>query len=205
MERARERSGEQVHVVVGAAGATGHRVVRELLSAGHLVRAVTRDGRSLPVRARSAGRLELVAADAADGTGLARACRGAHAVHLCAMPPLPSWRRDFPPMLDAATTAASRAGARLVSADDTWLYGKVDGPMTETTPYRPVSAHGVLRAWLAERLLAAAARREVAVSIERAGELYGPGVRSMIAGHVFGAASRGRRVHRAPCAPAAGS
>jgi hypothetical protein len=58
----------------------------------------------------------------------------------------------------------------------------VNGPMTEDNPYRPVSHKGVLRAWLAERMLHAAASGRLAVSIVRAGELYGPGVRSLIAG-----------------------
>ena len=94
-------------------------------------------------------------------------------------------------MLAAATTA----GARLVFADDTWMYGRVTGPMTEDTPSRPVTAKGVLRAWLAERILHAGASGRLPVSIVRAGELYGPGVRSVIAGNVFGAALAGRAVH----------
>jgi nucleoside-diphosphate-sugar epimerase len=75
------------------------------------------------------------------------------------------------------------------------MYGRVAGPMTEDTPERPVSALGVLRAWIAERMLHAATAGRVRVSIARAGELYGPGVRSLIAGNVFGAALRGRTVH----------
>jgi nucleoside-diphosphate-sugar epimerase len=75
------------------------------------------------------------------------------------------------------------------------MYGRVNGPMTEDNPYRPVSHKGVLRAWLAERMLHAAASGRLAVSIVRAGELYGPGVRSLIAGNVFAAALRGRPVH----------
>ncbi len=67
--------------------------------------------------------------------------------------------------------------------------------MTEDTPWRPVSGHGVLRAWIAERLLAEAARGRVRVSIVRAGELYGPGVRSLLAGNLFGCALRGWPVH----------
>lgn len=177
----------EVHVVVGAAGVTGRLVVRHLLAAGCRVRAVTRDGRAV-----GEGGAEPVAADAADPVALAAAAAGAAALHHCAMPPLPRWRRDFPPLTDAVIGAGEATGARVVYADDTWMYGRVAGPMTPDLPYRPVSAAGVLRAWLAQRLEHAAAAGRIRLSVVRAGELYGPGVRSMIAGTVFGAVARGR-------------
>lgn len=177
----------ELHVVVGAAGVTGRLVVRHLLAAGCRVRAVTRDGR--PV---GEDRADPVAADAADPVALAAAAAGAVALHHCAMPPLTRWRPDFPPLTDAVIAAGEATGARVVYADDTWMYGRVAGPMTPDLPYRPVSAPGVLRAWLAERFEHAAAAGRIRLSVVRAGELYGPGVRSMIAGTVFGAVARGR-------------
>lgn len=179
-----------VHVVVGAGGAVGRLVVGRLAAAGCRVRAVTRDGRDVGARG-----VELAAADARDAEALTAACRGAAAVYHCVMPPLASWTEGFPVVTDALVDAASAVGARLVYADDTWMYGRVTGPMTEDTPERPVGSLGVLRAWIAERLLHAAAQGRLPVSIARAGELYGPGVRSLIAGNVFGAAARGRTVH----------
>ncbi len=175
-----------VHVVVGAGGAVGRLLVARLAADGVPVRAVTRDGRDVGTPG-----VERAAADATDAAALAAACAGAAVVHHCVMPPLLDWVPGFPVVTDALVRAAESAGARLVYADDTWMYGRVDGPMTEDTPWRPVSGHGVLRAWIAERLLADAARGRVRVSIVRAGELYGPGVRSLIAGNVFGSAQRG--------------
>lgn len=180
----------EVHVVMGAGGAVGRLVAGQLAAAGMTVRAVTRDGRDV-----GGPGVEPVAADATDPAAVARACRGAAAVYHCVMPPLERWTREFPVVTDVLVDAASDAGARLVYADDTWMYGGVAGPMTEDTAWRPVSTKGVLRAWLAERMLRAAAAGRLPVSIARAGELYGPGVRSLIAGNVFGAALRGRPVH----------
>jgi nucleoside-diphosphate-sugar epimerase len=88
---------------------------------------------------------------------------------------------------------ASSAGARLVFADDTWMYGKVEGPMTEDLPHRPVSGKGVLRAWLAEMLMHAHAKGRVRATIGRAGELYGPAVESVLGRNLFGPALKGRR------------
>ena len=108
------------------------------------------------------------------------------------MPPIGRWQADFPPLTDAVIAAGEATGARVVYADDTWMYGKVTGPMTPDLPYRPVNRHGVLRAWLAQRLEHAAAAGRIRLSVVRAAELYGPGVHSMIAGTVFGAIRKGR-------------
>ena len=175
-----------VHVVVGAGGATGRRLVAHLHAAGSRVRAVTRDGRDVGTPG-----VETAAADATDGEGLAAACRDAVAVYHCVMPVLARWTSGFPVVTDALVDAASRVGARLVYADDTWMYGRVDGPMAEDSPWRPVSAKGVLRAWIAERILSAGAAGRLPVGVVRAGELYGPGVRSLVAGNVFPPALRG--------------
>jgi nucleoside-diphosphate-sugar epimerase len=160
--------------------------VAHLHAAGSRVRAVTRDGRDVGTPG-----VETAAADATDGEGLAAACRDAVAVYHCVMPVLARWTSEFPVVTDALVDAASRVGARLVYADDTWMYGRVDGPMTEDTPWRPVSAKGVLRAWIAERILSAGAAGRLPVGVVRAGELYGPGVRSLVAGNVFPPALRG--------------
>lgn len=181
-------SGQPLHVVIGAAGATGRRVVAHLLAAGCEVRALTRDSRSI-----GHPEAELGAADAADPAALVAATAGASVIHHCAMPPISRWRQDFPLLTDAVVTAAETAAARVVFADDTWMYGRVSGPMTPDLPYRPVSSLGVLRAWLAERLQHAAAEGRIRLSLVRAGELYGPGVRSMIAGNVFDAPGPGDR------------
>ncbi|HYP46558.1 MAG TPA: NAD-dependent epimerase/dehydratase family protein [Propionibacteriaceae bacterium] len=176
-----------LHVVVGAAGATGRRVVSQLAAAGHRVRAVTRDGRDIGV-----SDIETVAGDGADPAAISRISAGASTIYHCAMPPIRRWRTDFPVLTDAMIQAAATIGARLVYADDTWMYGRVTAPMTAETAVRPVSQQGVLRALMAERILCAAAGGRIQASIVRAGELYGPGVRSMIADNVFRAAREGR-------------
>jgi nucleoside-diphosphate-sugar epimerase len=175
------------HVVVGAAGATGRRVVRRLVGAGLPVTAVTRDGRSVGTPG-----VDLVAGDARDAEAMRRVTASAAVVYHCVMPPLTRWWSEFAATTDALIDAATAHGARLVYADSTWMYGRTDGPMTSQTTIRPVSAKGVLRAFMAERILHAADVGRIRASIVRAGELYGPGVRSMIAGNVFDAVAHHR-------------
>jgi nucleoside-diphosphate-sugar epimerase len=182
-----------LHVVLGAAGVTGRLVVQQLLAAGRSVRAVTRDGRNWQVG--GLGRPQWTAADASDRQALTAACRDARVVYHCVMPPLLNWRTRFPPITDAVVAAATAAQAHLIYADNTWMHGRVATPIAPDTPWRPVSGLGVLRAWLAERLLRAGEAGQLPVSIVRAGELYGPQVRSLIAENVFGAARRGGIAH----------
>lgn len=179
-------SSDGLHVVIGASGGTGSAVVRELHAAGRRVRAVNRSGAPAPPG------VEVVAADATDPAQMRRVCAGAAVVHNCVNPPFTRWRELFPAAVDGVLAGAAAAGAVLVFADDTWMYGRVTGPMTEDTPVRPVSDKGVLRAWLAERVLAAHHRGDVRAVVGRAGELFGPRVESVLARNLFSAALRGR-------------
>ncbi|WP_026536056.1 NAD-dependent epimerase/dehydratase family protein [Arthrobacter sp. H14] len=178
---------DRVHVVVGASGGTGRALVRELRARGRRVRAVNRSTQLDPLEG-----VEFVSADATDAASMRRACQGAGVVYNAVNPPLTRWRADFPAVVDGILAGAESAGARMVFVDDTWMYGRVDGPMTEDLPSRPVSNKGVLRAWLAERVLASHSRGQVATVIGRAPELYGPAVESLLGRNLFGAAVRNK-------------
>jgi nucleoside-diphosphate-sugar epimerase len=178
---------DELHVIIGVSGATGSSVAKELLSHGKRVRGVNRSG-----RAGACSGVEVVRADAADAASMRDACSGAAVVYNCVNPPLAEWREVFPRVMEAVIEGSAAAGAKLVFADDTWMYGKVDGPMTEDLPYRPVSDRGVLRALLAEMLMRAHATGKIRATIGRASELYGPAVRSLLAQNLFTAALKGR-------------
>lgn len=178
-----------LHVVVGATGGTGCALVHELRRRGHRVRAVHRSGTG-----RFPAGVEVVAGDATDTSRMRELCSGAAAVYNCVNPPFAHWTTIFPAAVRGTVDGAAAAGARLVFADDTWMYGRVDAPMTESTPTRPVGPKGVLRAWLAELVLGADARGACRTVIGRAGELYGPLVDSVLGPGLFGAAAVGRPV-----------
>ena len=180
---------DELHVVVGGSGATGRVVARELAARKKQVRVVNRSG-----RANVPEGVGVVAADATDPASMREACLGGTVIYHCAMPAFSRWVELFPPMMEAVIEGAASADAKLVFADDTWMYGKVEGPMTEDLPYRPVSGKGVLRAWLAEMLLRAHDRGIVrGATIGRAGELYGPAVESVLGRNLFGAALKGKK------------
>jgi len=71
-------------------------------------------------------------------------CTGATAVYNCVNPPFAQWRAVYPEVMRSLIAAAGASGAVLAVADDTWMYGRVDGVMTEETPAGPVTDLGVL-------------------------------------------------------------
>ena len=54
----------------------------------------------------------------------------------CASPPYAKWLELHPPLMDAIIEGAGAAQARVVFGDNLYAYGPVEGPMTETRPYR---------------------------------------------------------------------
>src|SRR6185295_12064009 len=96
----------------------------------------------------------------------------------------------------AFTTAAAQAsGARLVSMENVYMYGRPNGqPLTETRPYAARTRKGTLRARMARELLAAHQAGNVQVVIGRASDYFGPrgGAQSMLGDRVIPAALAGK-------------
>jgi nucleoside-diphosphate-sugar epimerase len=176
-----------VHVVIGGAGGTGGALVAELLKRGHRVRSVSRRGTPGPAGT------EAVAADVSTRSQALDATRGAAVIYQAAQPAYHRWSTDFPPMQAALLAAAEAHNAKLVMADNLYLYGPVEGLMREETPPQPVGKKGRLRAQVAEELLAAHRAGRVRVAIGRSSDYFGPGgVNSTLGEFLFGAAVKNK-------------
>jgi nucleoside-diphosphate-sugar epimerase len=70
--------------------------------------------------------------------------------------------------------ACKRAGARLVFFDNVYMYGRVNGTMTEETPFNPCSRKGEIRAQIATTLLNEIQAGSLTAIIARAADFYGP-------------------------------
>ncbi len=81
---------------------------------------------------------------------------------------------NFERMNDAIAGAASAAGARLVFADNLYMYGPGGSPMTETTPQSATNRKGIHRIRLAADLLARHERGDLEVAIGRSSDYFGP-------------------------------
>ncbi|GGT74305.1 NAD-dependent epimerase/dehydratase family protein [Actinomadura citrea] len=180
-----------LHVVLGAGGAVGGSVVRELVSRGHRVRAVNRSGRVPALHG-----IEVHQGDITTVVGAKAACAGAEVVYHCAAPAYVRWVEDFPHMTDAVRQGAAAAGAKLVFADNLYMYGPVDGALTEDLPYAARNPKGRTRAAMAEALLAAHRSGELRVALGRASDYYGPGGVNTVVGPTVFAAALGRKTAR---------
>jgi nucleoside-diphosphate-sugar epimerase len=177
------------YVVIGAAGGTGSAVVSELASRGLRVRAVTRSGRG-----DEPGGVEQMAADVGTADGARLACEGAAVVYHCAQPPYTKWAELFPPMTQAILDGAAAAGAKLVFADNLYVYGPPDGPMTEETPQRAQGKKGRIRVKMADTVLGAHADGRLRVTIGRSSDYYGPrGTTSTVGDNIMKPVLRGKR------------
>ena len=180
---------EQPHVVFGASGGVGSAIVRELISRGRRVRTVSHSGRGSFLKGT-----EVVRADATDAGSVREVSRGTAVIYHAVNVPYQRWQKILPLVMSATMEAAADTGAKLVYADNLYMYGKVDGPMTEETPYKPVSRKGILRAELANELMAAHTAGKVRAAIGRAADVYGPGPLNAVAGErLFGAALAGKK------------
>jgi nucleoside-diphosphate-sugar epimerase len=172
-----EAEPKSLHVVLGA-GPLGRAVAREALSRGHAVRIVSRSGAKL-------NGVEAVKSNAADQAAARAACAGASVVYQCASPPYHLWVEEFPPIQAGAIAGAAAAGAVLVAAENLYMYGPVDGELTEDRPMRPNSRKGEVRARLARALLGAHAAGVVRTTAGRAPDFFGPEVRQSELGDRF--------------------
>ena len=78
-------------------------------------------------------------------------------------------------------------------ADNLYMYGPVDAPMTEDLPYAATNPKGRVRARIAELILAANRDGRVRSTLGRASDYYGPGgVNTAIGPTIFAAAVAGK-------------
>jgi nucleoside-diphosphate-sugar epimerase len=177
-----------LQVVLGAGGGIGGAVVRELAGRGHRVRAVNRSG-----HLRVPPGVEVLGGDVTTAAGAKEACAGAAVVYHCAQPGYDRWPQEFPPMTRAILEGAAAADAKLVLADNLYMYGPVDRPMTEDLPYAATNPKGRVRAEMAELVLAAHQAGRLRTTIGRASDYFGPGgVMTVNGPAIFANALRGR-------------
>ncbi len=185
--------GRPLHVVLGA-GQVGPHIAQQLIAQGCRVRMVKRSafGSDTPVGA------EPVRADVFDAASMARALAGATVVYHTASPAYTDWKRLLLPMTRAIRDASMRAGVHLVVLDNLYMYGRAPGGvMREDTPICPCSRKGELRAAAAAELIAARDRGDLALTIGRASDFFGPGspLSAIFGAQFWSRAFAGKSVH----------
>lgn len=182
-------SSSATHVV--GYGALGREIVTQLLDAGRTVRVIQRSRpKDLPLGA------EFVAADIMDASAIVAATAGAQAIVFALGLPYFSdlWEKGWPLAMENILAACEAHGARLVFADNLYLYGPLNRVLTEDLPAvdygrKPKARAEVTRLWQA----AHDAGRVQAVAV-RSPDFYGPGVVQSVLGEAsIAALAQGKR------------
>ena len=163
------------HIILGAGGAIANVLCRELLASGASVRLVSRSGREV------AG-AESVRADLLDPVSVQHAVDEGSTVYLLAGLAYRTaiWQAQWPRIMRNTIDAVASRGARLIFFDNVYMYGPVDGVMTEETPIQPASRKGEVRARIASDLLDAARSGRIKASIARSADFYGSDAKTSV-------------------------
>lgn len=165
-----------LHTILGAGGPIGNGLATELAARKIPTRLVSRKPKPL------AG-AELVAADLSDANETIRAVAGSSVVYLLAglKYEIGVWRQLWPLIMGNVIEACKRADAKLLFFDNVYMYGRVNGAMTETTPYAPCSKKGQVRAGIATKLMNEVRAGNLTATIARSADFYGPATPNGIA------------------------
>ena len=160
-----------MQTILGANGVIGRELSRHLPSYNTRIRQVSRSPK--PVHPTD----EVVAADLLDPQATAAAVAGADVCYLVAglKYDYRVWQDQWPKIMRNTIDACKRHGSALVFFDNVYAYGRVNGVMTEETPYNPCSRKGEVRARIATMLMDEVAKGDVRGMIVRAADFYGPG------------------------------
>jgi nucleoside-diphosphate-sugar epimerase len=182
-------SEDPLHVVFGT-GQVGRALAARLSGLGLAVRSVSRHR-----PAALADGIEWRAADANDPEAATDAASGAAVVYQCLNAPYTKWPDLFPPLQRNVLTAAEHADALLVTLENIYGYGPTGGkPLTEDLPLAATSSKGRTRAAMTTELLAAAEAGRARITVGRASDFFGAGVReSSLGARVFANALAAKR------------
>lgn len=142
----------ELHVILGT-GPLGKAVMRELVTRGKHVRMVNRSG-----KADGPAGVEVVAGDAHNTDNTTQLCRSAAVVYQCAQPAYNEWPEKFPAFQAGILQGVAAANAKFIVAENLYMYGEVNGTISEDLPYSATTRKGRTRAQMAESLLSAPQR-----------------------------------------------
>ena len=156
------------HTILGAGGSIGNALAYELVNKNENVRLVSRSGFSIP-------QTEIVKADLNSYNETLKSVENSDVVYLTVGLPYNSkiWSEQWLKIMENTINACKKADAKLIFFDNVYMYGKVNGEMTENTPYNPCSIKGEVRAKVATKLETEIKKGNIKAVIARSADLYG--------------------------------
>lgn len=160
-----------MHTILGANGVIARELSRALTAYTTEIRQVSRN----PEQVNPTDDTHI--ADLLDSQATNNAVAGSKVVYLVAglQYNLAVWQEQWPLVMRNVIDACKKHGAKLVFFDNVYAYGRVEGIMTEETPFNPTSKKGEVRAKIATMLLDEMDSGNIQAMIVRSADFYGPG------------------------------
>jgi nucleoside-diphosphate-sugar epimerase len=158
-----------LHTLLGANGTIATELIPVLQSAGKQIRLVSRNPKQIEGT-------EIISADVLIREEVFQAVKGSDIVYLLVglTYDIKVWRASWPVIMRNVIDACKATGAKLIFFDNVYMYGKVKGRMTETTPFNPCSEKGKVRAEIDEMLIQEIKSGSLKGIIAKAADFYGP-------------------------------
>ncbi len=166
-----------MQVTVIGYGAVGRETGQLLLARGEKARVAQR---KRPGKLPDAA--EFIATDVLDAGSVRRACTGSEAVICCIGFPYDSrvWEKAWPKAMENLLIACAEARARFLFADNLYMYGPQDRPLTEDMPLTGFGRKPKVRAEITRLWQQAHRDGRVQVVAVRASDFYGPDVENSV-------------------------
>lgn len=157
------------HIILGAGGAIGSTLTNELKAKGEKIKLVSRNSKKVEGA-------ESAKADLMNKKQVENAVEESSVVYLTVGLPYnySAWEKKWFNIMKNVVETCQEKNSRLIFFDNIYSYGKVEGPMTEETPYNPCSKKGELRAGLNQYLQDEIQSGNIQAIIARAADFYGP-------------------------------
>jgi nucleoside-diphosphate-sugar epimerase len=159
----------KLHTILGAGGAVGNQLFPFLQEKNQRVRLVSRNAQPI-------ANVEAIATDITNYDQTLDAVKGSDIVYLLAglAYDIRVWKKSWPRIMTNVIDACKASHCKLIFFDNVYMYGKVDGVMTEETPFNPISKKGEIRATIATQLLNEMKAGNIQALIARSADFYGP-------------------------------
>lgn len=161
---------QEMHVVLGGAGAMGQAVIAALLAQGKTVKAVE--------RSKVAKGVDTTHADLMHPEQVQMVVKGANYVYVCIGLPYRNdvWKRDWPRIIRHVIDACEKYQAKLIFLDNAYMYGPspLKVPFNEHHLQFPTTIKGQARKEVADLILKAHREKRIQAVIGRSADFYGP-------------------------------
>ncbi len=177
-----------MQTILGSTGVVGLGIAKTLPQYTDKIRLVSRNPKKVNPND------ELFPADLNNTGQIQEATKNSDVVYLTAglRYNLKIWQAQWPVIMKNVIEACKKNNSKLVFFDNVYVYGKVNGWMTEETPMNPSSKKGEVRVKISNMITEEIKKGNLKAIIVRAADFYGPNALSFINAMVFDYFNKGK-------------